>query len=92
MRVVSSTRRSTAGRVECVPASSLHHLARACDETFDICTSLGAATTALTATTSIPKSVSDATPRPLHFLAVCICRAYVSGAGLFARRRIGLCE
>ena len=60
MRVASSTRRSTAGRVKRVPVSSLHHLARACDETFDICTSLGAATTAMSATTSIPKSVSDA--------------------------------
>ena len=89
MRVVSNTRRSTAGRVERVPASSLHHLARACDETFDFCTSLGAATTALTATTSIPKSVSDATPRSSHFIAVCPV-AFTFPAQVFRRRRIPL--
>ena len=68
MRVASSTMRSTAGRVKRVPVSSLHYLARACDETLDICTSLGAATTALTATTSIPKSVSDARASFVAFL------------------------
>ena len=60
MRVVSSTRRSTAGRVECVPVSSLHHLARACDETFDFARHWEPLLRPCPQLTSIPKSVSDA--------------------------------